>query len=162
MEKVSSEEEEEEDKEDKEEGEDNQDNRDPDSAGKSRSVELKQDGEGISFEDSQKDDGSVVKEVLQNMTIKIDNVHDNDKAETRESSAKRRSSRDKKDKGDSAKSKSKSSSHKDIRDINERLRAQASYNEDVELDYDDIHYEGKEKHGSEQDEESTVSLIVFL
>jgi len=129
-----------------------------------RSVELKQNGKGIRFEDMIKEDGKVIKEVLQNMTIKIDNVKDSDKGESKDTTTKRRSSKDKRDKGDSGKSKSKSSSHKDIKDINERLKAQASYGEDVELDYDDIHYEGgKDKQTSDGEIESSVSWkIVFL
>lgn len=120
---------------------------------------MKESGEGITLDDTGKEDGVVVKEVLQDMTIKIDNVKDRELTETKEPSVKRRTSKDKREKADGGKSKNKS--HKDIKDINERLKAQASYGEDVELDYDDIHEDGKEKQGSDSDSDSSVSTYIL-
>lgn len=94
------------------------------------------------------------------MTIKIDtvNVDDSDKPEVREEK-RRRKSKEKKEKGDGGKTKGKGSGAKDIKDINERLKAQASYGEDVELDYDDIHEDGKDKQVSDTDGEISVSIL---
>ncbi|XP_052229764.1 zinc finger CCCH domain-containing protein 18-like isoform X2 [Dreissena polymorpha] len=125
---------------------------------KSRSVEIKENGETVTIDDTGKDDGVIVKEILQNMTIKIDNVPDikEAKEDTKtKASVHTRKTRDSKDRRDTTKSKAKTSSgHKDVRDIGERLKSQASYGEDVELDYDDtVHDDSKDKQGSESEGE---------
>lgn len=108
----------------------------------------------VTIDDTGKEDSTIVKEILENMTIKVENVSE-DKEET---SVKRRKSKDKKERRESAKPKSKSYM-KDTRDINERLKAQASYGDDVELDYDDtVHEEGKDKLASDSEGEITVSV----
>lgn len=120
----------------------------------SRTVEVKQNGETVTIDDTGKEDGAIVKEMLDNMTIKIENSSNEEKTEVVD---KRRKPKDKKERRESAKSKTKSHV-KDTRDINERLKAQASYGDDVELDYDDtVHDEGKDKQASESEGEITVS-----
>lgn len=123
-----------------------------------RTVEVKQNGETVTIDDSGKEDGAIVQEILENMTIKIENNSPDEKSEVQ---TKRRKSKDKKEKREIVKprSKSTSSSHKDTRDISERLKAQANYGEDVELDYDDtVHDETKDRQGSESEGEIMVSI----
>ena len=130
----------------------------------SRSVHVKQNGETITIDDAGKDEGTIVKEVLENMTIKIDNIQNGteptEPEADKESSVKAKK-KDRKDRRESVKSRVKSGGTKDLRDIGDRLKAQASYGEEVELDYDDINDEAREnKAGSDSDGEIMVSHVV--
>lgn len=127
-------------------------------ASETRIVEVKRSKskDVIQIDDTGKEEGAIVKEILENMTIQIENNKLENKTDA---VARRRKSKDKKDRRESVKFRLTSSSVKDTRDINERLKAQACYGDDVELDYDDtVHDESKDRQASESDGEITVSM----
>ena len=155
-------EEEEEEEEDQEEGdwEENQSQEKGRPDDGERSVEVNQSVDIVTYDDTGKDDSVIVKEILETMTIKIENAGTGSGklgGITNKSSEK---VREKKQRRESSK-KTSSSSSKEIKDINERLKAQASYGgEDVELDYDDVHEDAKEKQGSDSDGSVSICFII--